>query len=100
MSKINQVIQGGGEVHIFKCYCGEDSFLEFTGRKEDDEIYAQITIHPTRLGKRLKLAWKALRGLEFTASNSVIIDGKDLPKLIKALQSYATQINKTNGGGE
>lgn len=86
MSKIDQTIQGNMDSHIFKCYCGENSYLEIVRDFEDDQRYISITMHPTRLKERLKLAWKALRGLEFSVSNEVVIDGDDINKVRKALE--------------
>lgn len=87
MSKLNQEIQGHMPTHIFKCYCGEDSYLEIMQDPDDKEFYLTITKHPTRLKERLKLAWKAFRGLEFAASNEVIIAEKDAKKIAKALET-------------
>lgn len=86
MTKINQTIQGNLETHIFKCYCGENSYLEVMKDTDDKQIYINITLHPTRLSERLKLAWRALRGLEFSASNEVVIDGKDIGSLIRGIK--------------
>lgn len=86
MTKINQTIQGNMDSSIFKCYCGENSYLEVIKDPEDKQIYISITLRPTRLRERLKLAYRALRGLEFTSSNEVVIDGDDIKELIKALK--------------
>jgi hypothetical protein len=96
MSKVEQLIQGNMEYHIFRCYCGECSYLSIIQDSEDDQIYIEITLHPTRLTERLKLAWKALRGLEFLASNEVIIDGSDAEKLIEAVRLHKSSM----GSGE
>lgn len=85
MTKIDQSIQGGLPTYIFKCYCGEDSYLEVMQDPDDRELYISITQRPTRLRERLKLAWKALRGLEFTNAGDVILLDTDAKKLIEAL---------------
>jgi hypothetical protein len=85
MSKIDNTTQGRLDSYIFKCYCGEDSYLEVMQNPDDGEFYISITQHPTRLLERLKMAWKALRGIEFTSSNEVILLEKDANKLIVAL---------------
>ena len=41
--------------------------------------------------ERLKLAWMAIRGLEFSVSNEIIIDNTDIKKLIKALEMPKTR---------
>jgi hypothetical protein len=86
MSKIDQTVQGDMPSHIFKCYCGEFSYLEIILDKDDQQIYFAISMSPTTLWSRVKLAWRAIHGLEFSTSNEVIIDGKDVPKIIKALK--------------
>lgn len=86
MTKLNQQVQGHMESHVFTCYCGEDSYLQISRDDEDGQYYISITKHPTRLGERLKTAWQALKGLEFTASNEVIIDGADAASLVEALR--------------
>ena len=85
MTKLTEDSQWNTGRHIFKCWCGEDSYLEVIQDVEDGEYYISITQHPTRLKERLAMAWKALRGIEFTASNSVMIVEKDAKKLVKAL---------------
>lgn len=85
MTKLAETIQGNLETHIFKCYCGEDSYLEVMQDSEDKEFYISITMHPTSISERIKAAWKALRGLEFSASNTVIILEEDADKLAAAL---------------
>lgn len=86
MSNIEQKIQFDGKSEIFKCYCGEHSYLEVTYDRVDDQYYVSITLHPTRFLERLKLAWKALRGIEFSSSNEVVIDGPDFRKYIKEIK--------------
>lgn len=85
MTKIEQKIQFDSHSEVFKCYCGENSYLEFIYDKDDDQYYVNITIHPTRLLERLKLAWKALRGLEFSTSNEVIVDGPDFRRYLRTV---------------
>lgn len=92
MTKIMEKIQGdssGFETHIFKCYCGEDSYLEIIQDKEDREIFVTITKHPTRLKERLIMAWKSLRGIEFTTTNHVMLLQEDISKLRSALKVKA-----------
>lgn len=91
MTRLDQKIQGDMETHVFKCYCGEDSYLVVTKDSKDDQLYISITKHPTRLVERLKLAWKSLRGLEFTTTNEVIIDGSDADNLALALTSNQSE---------
>jgi len=83
MTELKQKIQFENKSEVFKCYCGENSYLEFIYDKEDDQYYVTITLQPTRLLERLKLAWKALRGLEFSSANEVVIDGEDFRKYLK-----------------
>ena len=85
MSKIQEKIQGEFDDYIFKCYCGENSYLQVTQDPDDRELYISITLKPTRLSERLELAWKSLRGMEFYATDEVIILGEDSDKLIEAL---------------
>lgn len=85
MAKIDNQVQGSMPTHIFKCYCGENSYIEIIQDPEDKEFYFSITQRPTRLKERLTTAWKALRGLEFTASNEVIVLDTDAHKIIEAL---------------
>lgn len=88
MTKLTEHSQWGdyGDYYIFKCWCGENSYLEVSVDKKDGELYICITRHPTRFRERLKMAWEAIRGIEFTSSNSVMIVPEDVPKLIEALQ--------------
>lgn len=86
MAKIDNKIQWDTPTHLFKCYCGESSFLEIIHDDEDRQLYISITQHPTTLRERLTLAWKALCGYEFSASNEVVLDEEDINKLIKALK--------------
>lgn len=86
MTKIKQVVQGNMDTSIYKCYCGEYSYLEIIRDEEDSQFYFHISVYPTRLLERLVLAWKALRGIEFMVSNEVIVDGKDVPDMIKFLK--------------
>lgn len=79
------------ETSIFKCWCGEVSYLEIVRDVEDGDIYVTITKHPTRLLERLRSAYKALRGIEFDATNSVMIAKEDIAALIKALKSKDTK---------
>ena len=74
------------ETNIFKCWCGESSYLEVVKDIEDGDIYITITKYPTRLLERLKMAYMALRGIEFDSTNSVMIAQEDIPQLIKALK--------------
>lgn len=74
------------ETNIFKCWCGENSYLDITS-DNDGDLYITITQYPTNLLERFKLAFKALRGLEFSSSNSVMIVNEDINKLIKALRN-------------
>lgn len=98
MSKVEEQLQGGFPTYIFKCYCGEHSFLEVMQDLEDRELYINITQHPTRLKERLTTAWRALRGLEFSSSNEVIIDEKDIDRLMEALKINPTnETEKDNG---
>lgn len=85
MTKIKQVIQGGMEPDVFLCYCGEYSYLRISRDDEDQQAYVSIVGHPTSLKERLVAAWRCLFGKEFYISNEVIIDGKDLSALRKAL---------------
>lgn len=91
MAKVDNQVQGDLPTYIFKCYCGENSYLEIMQDPEDKELYISITQHPTRLRERLKLAWKALRGLEFTAAGDIILLDDDVKKLIKALEFPAVE---------
>jgi len=96
MAKIDNKTQWSqfGETHIFKCYCGSNSYIQVIQDPEDRELYFSITQHPTRLKERLGTAWKALRGLEFTASDEVILLDTDARKLIKALTLPPKPIKK------
>lgn len=96
MSRVDQLIQGNIPLDVFRCYCGESSYLEIMHDAEDDQFYIYITLSPTRLKERLRLAWKALRGIEFLASNEVIIDGSDIEKVAAAL-SPQPQLKQAEG---
>lgn len=86
MTKIKEKTQFKDlEINIFRCWCGESSYLEVVKDVEDGDIYVTITKYPTRLLERLKTAYKALRGIEFDATNSVMIAKEDVSKLVKAL---------------
>lgn len=92
MTKLEQKIQGDMESHIFKCYCGENSYLEITRDDDDKQFYLSISVSPTRLAERLKLAWKALLGLEFSTSNEIMIDYTDARMLIEALNTHRAKL--------
>lgn len=85
MTKLKESTQWPVEFHIYKCWCGEDSYLQVARDDEDKQFYISITVHPTRFLERLRMAWKALRGIEFTASNEVIVDFQDAKELTAAL---------------
>lgn len=91
MAKIDNKTQGSYGSHIFKCYCGENSYLEILQDPDDRELYIYITQHPTRLRERLSTAWRALRGLEFMSSNEIVLLEEDAEKLIKALKLKGTK---------
>lgn len=76
------------ETSIFKCWCGESSYLEVVKDVDDGDIYVTISKYPTKLLERLKTAYKALRGIEFDSTNSVMIAKEDVIKLIRALKGY------------
>lgn len=87
MTKLNQKQQYDNESHIFKCWCGEHSYLEVSKFDEDTgDIEIYLTQHPSSLFERLRLAFMSLRGLEITTSSSVIIAEEDVKELIKALK--------------
>jgi hypothetical protein len=85
MTKVQEGDQFQREIHIFKCWCGEESYLEITQDADDKEFYISITQHPTRFMERLKMAWAALRGIEFSSSNCVVLLEEDANKLVAAL---------------
>lgn len=85
MTKIKQTIQGGTEPDVFLCHCGEYLYLRISKDEEYDEAFVSIVGHPMSLKDRIVAAWRCLLGKEFYISNEVIIDGKDLPALRKAL---------------
>ncbi len=87
MTKLTEKTQFNfAETNIFKCWCGENSYLDITKDLDDGDIYITITQYPTRLLERVKMAYKALRGIEFTSSNSVMLAQEDIKKLIKSLK--------------
>lgn len=71
---------------IFKCWCGENSYLDITKDKIGDYICITITQNPTTVSDRIKMAWKCLRGLEFSSSNSVLISEQNIENLVKELK--------------
>jgi hypothetical protein len=83
--KLKQKIQGDMDSHVFKCYCGEYSYLEIVRDSDYKQVYVNITMNPTTIRERLSMAWKSLRGIEFSVSNEVVIDSVDLAELRKAL---------------
>lgn len=85
MTKLQERNQFNSVSQVYKCWCGEYSYLEIIRDEEDSQFYFHISVYPTRLLERLVLAWKALRGIEFMVSNEVIVDGKDVPSIIKFL---------------
>jgi hypothetical protein len=85
MTELIEKDQFQTETHTYKCWCGENSYLTIVIDREDGEAYISITQSPTRLIERLSLAWKALRGIEFTSSNEVIISDDEVEELMKML---------------
>ena len=75
------------ERNIFQCYCGEYSYLNIEKDLDDDYIYITITKYSTSFLGRIDLAFKALLGIEFNSSNSVMISKKDIKSLIDSLKS-------------
>lgn len=85
MTKIKQLIQGNMEPDVFLCYCGEYLYLRISTDEEYDEAFVAITGRPKTLKERIGAAFRCLLGKEFYISDEVVIDGKDLPALRKAL---------------
>jgi hypothetical protein len=85
MTKLAEKNQFNSDNYVFKCYCAEHSYLDITQDPDDGEIYISITQHPTRLTDRIVMAWRALRGVEFSSSNEVVLLKEDISKLQEAL---------------
>lgn len=89
-----QKTQGGPvESLMYQCYCGEDSFFnlyhfDWNDERVDDDYYVSITIRPTSWRGRLGLAWKALRGLETTVSNEVLLSKEQINDFSNELREY------------
>ena len=85
MTKIKQLIQGNADPDVFTCYCGEYLYLRIQADNEDSQMFIAITGRAKTLKERLGAAFRCLLGKEFYVSDEVVIDGRDLPSLRKAL---------------
>jgi len=84
MPIIKQKTQVGGiDEESVQCYCGENSYISV--KRWDDEYIVYITQSPTSLRERLRLAWAALRGLEFHYSNEVLLSQEQLDEFMGGL---------------
>ncbi len=87
---ITQKMQFGKRLEtVYRCNCGEDSFLIVAKAwegEEGTEYYVAVTHSPSSLKQRFKEAWRALRGYENTVSNEVILSTEQLKDLADDLQ--------------
>lgn len=85
MTKLTEQSQFGLDTDIFKCWCGEYSYLEVI-KDSDGDIYVAITQYPRSITERLKAIFGIITGTGYSGSNSVMVTKDDVNKLIKALK--------------
>ena len=78
---------------LYKCSCGEFSFLEVIHDSDDDFYYFTISYYPKSFWQKIKAIYAIIRGSRFGASEEVVLtieDAQDLSDFIglRPLKKY------------
>jgi len=71
---------------LLQCSCHSFEFLEFGWFDDDSKtFYVSITVHPKKLIEKLKAIWRILRGARYGISDEVLVESKEIRRLVKWL---------------
>ena len=71
---------------LLRCECSSFEFLEFGWFDDDPKtFYASITVYPRTWKEKLKGIWRILRGSRYGISDEVLVEAKEIKRLVKWL---------------
>ena len=71
---------------LLQCSCSSFEFLEFGWFDDDPKtFYVSITVYPKTWKEKLQAIWRILRGARYGISDEVLVEAKEIRRLIKWL---------------
>ena len=84
---------------LYKCDCGEFSFLEVLHDTNDDSYYVTITAYPRTFKEKARAIWAVLRGATYGASEEMVLNkenAEDLSNFIEHFKKHGRTARKNS----